>query len=164
MPEQPDFFALFGIAPTLTTDAAALRKKFYGLSRQYHPDRFSSQDAAAQTEALAMTARLNEAYRTLSHEELLLGYVLRREGVLQDEEHYQLPAEFLMEMMELNEQLSEGEEGAQPLADAMAEWERGMAPLRVRYEQGERSAELLAAMKDYYFRKKYLQRIQGRLA
>jgi len=164
MPAAPDFFTLFGITPTLCPDAAALRRKFYALSRQYHPDRFPTDDAQAQLEALSMSAQLNEAYRTLTDEDALLGYALRREGALQTDEHYQLPAEFLMEMMELNETLGEGEEGAQPLEDAMQAWERGMAPLRARYEKGERGEALLAALKDYYFRKKYLRRITGRLA
>lgn len=163
MPEQPDFFALFGIAPTLHTDPAALRRKFYELSRQHHPDRFSAGDAAAQKAALQMMARLNEAYNTLRNEDALLGYVLRREGVLQEDEHYQLSPDFLMEMMELNETLSD-EGGEQALQDAMTRWQQELEPLRARFEVGGRDAELMAGLKEAYFRKKYLLRITGRLA
>lgn len=163
MPSAPDFFALFDIIPTLRPNPPALRKRFYELSRQYHPDRFPANDKAAQQEALNQTAILNKAYLTLSDEDALLGYVLRREGVVEDEEHYQLPPDFLMEMMELNEAIGEGS-GQTELAQALESWETGMAPLRDKYDSGARDTTLLAAMKDYYFRKKYLQRIKGRLA
>src|ERR1044072_6982503 len=103
MAEQPDYFALYGISPTLSPDATDLRRKYYDLSRRYHPDRYSAGDSSAQTEALRMASQVNEGYRILGDENALLGYVLQYVGVLQPEEHYKLPPEFLMEMMELNE-------------------------------------------------------------
>ncbi|MBS1616648.1 MAG: DnaJ domain-containing protein [Bacteroidetes bacterium] len=163
MPSDTDFFVLFGITPTLSMDTTALRKKFYELSRQYHPDRIPAEDQAAQTEALSLTAQLNIAYRTLSDEDALLGYALRREGVLQEDEHYQLPPDFLMEMMELNEAL-ETDSGKRAFEEACANWAAGIAPLRLQYEHGERNEPLLKGLKDFYFRKKYLNRITGRLA
>lgn len=163
MPPATDYFALFDILPSLSIDTIALRKKFYELNKQYHPDRISAQDEAAQTEALAISAQLNIAYRTLSDEDALLGYVLRREGVLQDDEHYQLPPEFLMEMMELNEAL-DSESGKEAYEEARTNWTAGIAPLRRQYEHGQRDEPVLKALKDFYFRKKYLNRIKGRLA
>jgi molecular chaperone HscB len=170
MPALPDYFALYQISPTLAPDMTALRKKYYELSRQYHPDRFSTGDNAAQIEALRMSAQVNEGYRILNDEDARLGYVLMREGALEAEEHYKLPPEFLMEMMELNEAVGNAAMAPDMLPDAMSElrqalesWESGIAPLREQYNAGDHSPEILAALKDYYFRKKYLQRIKERL-
>lgn len=147
-----------------------LRKKYYELSRQYHPDRFSTGDNKTQMEALRMSAQVNEGFRILGDEDARLGYVLMQEGVLKTEEHYKLPPEFLMEMMELNEAVGNASmsldmqpEAAQELQSALESWGNGIAPLRERYNNGDRSPALLAGLKDYYFRKKYLQRIKERL-
>jgi molecular chaperone HscB len=158
MPALPDYFALYNISPTLSPDPAVLRKRYYELSRQYHPDRIPSGDSAAQIEALTMSAQVNEGFRILGDEDARLGYVLVREGVLETEEHYKLPAEFLMEMMELNEAVGNvamapdmQPEAARELQRAIEAWESGIAPLRQRFNEGERNSELLAGLKEYYF-------------
>ncbi len=170
MAEQPDYFALYGISPTLSPDVTALRKKYYELSRLYHPDRYSGGDASAQIEALRMSAQVNEGYRVMNDSNALLGYVLQHAGVLQTEEHYKLPPEFLMEMMELNEAVGNvamapdmRPEALRELEAADQAWEAGIAPLRYAFNNGDREAVTLAALKDYYFRKKYLHRIKERL-
>ena len=168
MSALPDYFALYNISPTLSPDAAAVRKRYYELSRQYHPDRIPAGDAKAQIEALRMSAQVNEGFRILGDEDARLGYVLLREGVLVADEQYKLPPAFLMEMMELNEAVGEGAgadqgEAAGAIRGAMEDWEAGIRPLRARYNAGDRDAGLLRELKDYYFRKKYLQRIKERL-
>jgi molecular chaperone HscB len=170
MPVLPDYFALYGITPTLNPDAAALRKKYYELSRLYHPDRISSQAGDTQQEALRTAAQVNEGFRLLGDEDALLGYVLRLQGVVEDEEQYKLPPEFLMEMMELNEAIGNvamapdmKTEAEREFEGQISAWETGFAPLRKRFNEGDRSTELLAGLKDYYFRKKYLLRIKSRL-
>jgi molecular chaperone HscB len=170
MSALPDYFALYNITPTLAPDPAVLRKKYYELSRQYHPDRFSGSDGAAQLKALTMSAQVNEGLRILSDEDARLGYVLLLEGVLETDENYKLPPQFLMEMMELNEAIGNvgmapdmQPEAARELQSALENWENEVGPLRQRFNEGERDPGLLAGLKDYYFRKKYLQRIKERL-
>jgi molecular chaperone HscB len=170
MPVPPDYFALYGIAPSLNPDKANIRKKYYELSRQHHPDRASAQDNEAQQGTLGMSAQVNEGYRVLNDEDALLGYLLRQQGVLEDEEQYKLPPEFLMEMMELNEAVGNIAMAPDMQPDAEREyqsqifaWEAGFNPLKERFNGGERGVDLLTGLKDYYFRKKYLLRIKSRL-
>ena len=40
-----NFFQFFGLEPKLRVDTDALQKRFYELSRQWHPDRFSRKSA-----------------------------------------------------------------------------------------------------------------------
>lgn len=166
----PDYFALYGITPSLNPDVSALRRKYYELSRQYHPDRFSTADGAAQLEALRMSALVNEGFRVLNDNDARLGYVLKLQGIMEDEEQYKLPPAFLMEMMDLNEAIGNVAMAPDTESDARHElnavlsaWESGIAPLRERFNSGERSREVMAQLKDYYFRKKYLLRIKERL-
>jgi len=161
---MPDFFALYGLPQSFLPDAPALRGQYYALSRQHHPDRFAGADEAAYGEALRMSALNNEAYRTLTDPDRTMGYILKLHGVVEEEEAYKLPPGFLMEMMELNEAVDEG--GDTALTNwqlAMGNWQEEAEPLMKRFDEGDRSAALFAALKDYYYRKKYLLRIKARL-
>ena len=62
-----NYFELFGIEPGFTIDAAALKKKFYELSRAYHPDFYGGGTTMEQEEALEKSATVNEAYKTLQN-------------------------------------------------------------------------------------------------
>jgi len=102
-----NYFELYGIAPSFNIDAAAVRKKFYELSRAYHPDFNGGGTATEQQEVLEKSAMINEAYKTLLNKDLLIKYILTSKGLLQEEEKYNLPPDFLMEVMDLNEQVME---------------------------------------------------------
>jgi molecular chaperone HscB len=117
-----------------------------------------------------MSAQVNEGYKTLHDPDALLGYVLRHAGAMEEDEQYKLPPEFLMEMMELNEAIGNAAMAEDMAGDArrefesaMSAWEEGYLPLKERFNKGEQDPSLLAALKDYYFRRKYLLRIKERL-
>lgn len=167
-----NYFELYDIKPSLQPDKALLKKQFYQLSKQYHPDRLVLADEQVRADGLKKAAQINEAYQILNDEERLLAYVLRLHSVLEEEEKYALPPAFLMEMMELNEALEDYE--AQPneerlgamvknaLEEQLVQWDLEFAPLRMSYNNGTEDKALLLRLKDFYFRKKYLLRIQER--
>lgn len=158
-----DFFQLYGLSPTLRPDAAAVKKRYLELSRLHHPDRAAGASSEVQIEALQTTAAVNEGFRTLSDPDRTLAYVLKSHGVLKDDEKYTLPPDFLMTMMELNEAVDEGTDSASAVGPFLAAWEESFSPSAIRYSAGDRDEPLLAALKDAYFRKKYLLRIAGRI-
>ncbi|MBL7718443.1 MAG: DnaJ domain-containing protein [Flavipsychrobacter sp.] len=158
---------------TFRPDGGEVKKKYYELSRKYHPDRFTLADAATRDEALRTSALNNEAYRVLTDTDATMAYVLKLHGLLEEEEKYTLPPAFLMEMMDLNEAVSDYEmepaneslkqaaEGT--LASQLAEWAGEVAPLVAAYGTEAADKALLERLKDYYFRKKYLLRIKERI-
>lgn len=168
-----NFFELYEIPVSLSPDTQTVQKRYYELSRRFHPDRFTMADSAQQAEALQMSSANNEAYKTLKDPYATMAYVLKWQGVLEDKEKYALPPAFLMEMMDLNEALSDYEMDAnqagllesarQMLNTALAEWDAETAPWVSKFNSGDRSAEVLQALKEQYFRKKYLLRIQERM-
>jgi molecular chaperone HscB len=107
-----DFFSFFGIEPQLALDPVSLQKRFYELSRQWHPDRFAARGAADRQLALENTALLNDAFRTLKQPVSRAEYVLSRHGLAIDEAaSKQVPPELLEEVFEMNMALDELKDG-----------------------------------------------------
>src|SRR5438094_5061643 len=104
-----DYFEVFGLPRKLGIDTLALEKKFHGLSRKYHPDYFSTASPAEKTQAVRMTALLNDAYRTLRHPVHRVEYLLSLYGLKSDGS--KVPQSLLMEVFEINEQLEEVKAG-----------------------------------------------------
>ena len=168
-----NYFELYEMPVSFHPDQQRVRQRFYELSRQFHPDRYAQQGGDALEEALKMSAWNNAAYKTLKDEDALMSYVLQYNSVLETEEKYSLPGDFLMDMMELNEAVSEaemeGDEGSRKLAadscgEQMEQLQQALETWTRKYDEGNRDAKVLAVIKDYYFRKKYLLRIQERIA
>lgn len=167
-----NYFELYELPLTFHPDAAKVKSKFYELSRKYHPDRFAHAEDAAKIESLRMSALNNDAYKTLGNADATMAYILKLEGLLQDEEKYNLPPAFLMAMMELNEAISEYEaanegdsykQAKNELNEELESWALATGKLTAQYDAGDHSEALLLQIKDYYFRKKYLLRIQERI-
>lgn len=101
------YFELFELPISLQVNKAALLKKYYQLSKQYHPDNYSLQDRNAQENALQMSTHINKAKNILDDSYKRLAYILREKNIIEEEEKYPLSPEFLGEMMEINERLME---------------------------------------------------------
>ena len=114
---QPDYFELFGVARRFGLDRSALEKKFYELSRQNHPDRFTQAGPEAQRQALETMSRLNEAYRTLKDPALLRSYLLEICGVQVASETARgipqgLPMDLAEDWFEVQDEVMEGSPSA----------------------------------------------------
>lgn len=157
--------------PTFRTDKADLKKKFLQLSRQFHPDYQIQQDADAQLAALELSAVLNKAYKTLSNEQATMAYFLEWKGLLEEGEKYTLPAPFLMEMLELNEEaaaiaendLAGREKLAAKIKQAEAEIYEPVEKIVAADAQVGVSEKELLQVKEYFFKKKYLDRLKEQL-
>jgi molecular chaperone HscB len=165
-----NYFELFEMPVELRPDKNALRKKFLELSGKYHPDRFAGGSSEEQEKSLEMTSLLNKAYKTLSNQDELIRYVLEQKGLLVTDEKYNLQPGFLMEMMELNDELAESGDDENKKAEvlvklrtAQQEIYEPIHPVIENYRDGITGEAELLQLKDYYFRKKYLLRIAQQL-
>jgi molecular chaperone HscB len=76
-----DFFQVFALERRLGIDVAALQRRFYELSRQWHPDFHQAAAPAEQARALEESARVNAAYRALRDPIARVEYLIRLEAV-----------------------------------------------------------------------------------
>jgi molecular chaperone HscB len=172
LPLMTNYFELFALKESFSPDAVLVKKKFYELSRQFHPDRFVSGGTEAMEEALKMSAIINKAYEILRDEDKLMAYILKLHCVIETDEKFNLAPTFLMEMMELNETINEAEMidddvhkqfAIESLQQHVFSLKKDMQPFIETFENGNHSKENLLALKDFFYQKKYLLRIQERI-
>jgi len=166
-----NYFEFYGIKESFTPDAALLKKKFYELSKKYHPDFYANEDDEKQQEILELSTLNNKTYQTLSDPFKRLEYILKLHDLLQEGAKPQLPADFLMEMMDINERLMEVDDAGQLghiTAEVLAiedDIEQDLQQAMAGYEQLNDTAkeERLNKIADCYYRQKYLLRIKESL-
>jgi molecular chaperone HscB len=163
-----NYFELFEIPIQLKVDKAALPRRYFELSRRYHPDFFINASEEERNEALEKSALLNQAFKTFQNPDETIKYVLQLKGLLQEEEKYDLPPGFLMEMLELNEQLMEGDDSVKEniqisIDNFQSSIYEPVKEIVEGYAEGSTSEKALLQVKEYYYKKKYLDRIKEQL-
>ncbi len=162
-----NYFELFEIPVQLKVAAGSLSKKFFALSKQFHPDYFINKGADEQEEALEKSSLLNKAWKTFQNPDETIKYVLQLKGLLEEEEKYELPPDFLMEMLEINEQLMDGDDSDSlkpKIENLQSEIYEPVKKIVEDYKEGTTTEEELLQVKAYYYKKKYLDRIRRQLA
>lgn len=166
-----NYFDFYGIPESFHPDITLLKKKFYELSKQYHPDFYANEDDEKQQEILELSTINNKAWVALSDPTKRLEYILRQHELLVDGAKPALPADFLMEMMDINERLMEIDGADQWSAinsEVLAiegDINQKLHHLTVGYAQLDDTAKesRLNEILDIYYRQKYLLRIKESL-
>jgi molecular chaperone HscB len=135
-----DFFTVFGLERRLAIDVAALQRRFYELSRRWHPDFHQAAPPEEQARALEESARVNAAYRALRDPLARVEYLIRLEEGRDTKEGAAVkpkaPPALLAEMFEIQEALEEARGGA--LDDATRTTLAGQrAALRARMAEAQ---------------------------
>lgn len=148
-----NFYEFFGIDRKLVLDNASLQKRFYALSRNWHPDRFTRKSPEEQAQALEATAILNDGYRTLRDPVKRAEYLLTQEGFpIGEQRSKDVPPELLEEVFELNmalEELRGGDDSARPPLESAkanflnlrAEVDRELENLFAKYDASDAGSE-----------------------
>lgn len=159
-----NYFELFDLPIGPVADKKLLSQKYIQLQRQNHPDYHVGSNYIYQQDALDNSANINAAYKTLKDDQATLAYFLEISGYLSAEDKFDLPQSFLMEMMELNEQLSFMSKNE---ASVMIEQQENQLFSTIKDIINQSATNYIEAqynlLRDYYFKKKYLHRILDRL-
>ena len=157
-----NYFELFGIKEAPVADKAVLALKYFELQKKFHPDFYTNENEAEQENATMQSAEINKAFNIFRNPEKTLEYYLQLKGVITTEEKFNLPPDFLMEMMELNETFEEQDISLSQ--NKVADYEKKLA-LEISFlsDSVVFSDTEMQQMKAYFYKKKYLNRILERL-
>ncbi len=164
------YFELFDIPVQLKVKAAALSGRFFELSKQYHPDYFVNEGPEAQAGALERSSLLNKAWKTFQNPDETIRYVLQLKKLIEEEEKYELPPAFLAEVLDINEELMDaGDTDVQArvrsaIEDLQKDIYEPVKEIVEHYQDGVTTEKELLQVKEYYYKKKYLDRIRRQLA
>ena len=112
-----DYFDLFGLTRGFDIDTSALRTRYRELQKSLHPDRYAAASDAERRWSVQAAAFVNEAERVLAKPLHRAVYLLELEGVDTDTEtDTSMPPDFLMQQMEMREQLADIPDAAEPYA------------------------------------------------
>lgn len=101
-----NFFDIFGLDEAFAIDQAGLRERFRNLQRQFHPDNYASASEAEKRMSAQYAAHINQAFTTLKDPVLRARYILQSHGFDAAEQSH-MDTAFLMEQMELREELEQ---------------------------------------------------------
>jgi molecular chaperone HscB len=160
-----NYFELFEIPVSLKIDKASLSKKYFELQKKFHPDFYTQSTEGEQSDALEQSSLINKALKTLQNQDETIKYVLQQKELLEEEEKYSLSPDFLMEMLELNEAVMEEEPEVviKKIEAIETELYTEVEAIIDHYKEGITTNAELLRVKDYYYKKKYLQRILDRI-
>lgn len=164
-----NYFEFYNLPISFELEEGKLRQLFLQKSKQYHPDFYTLESEEKQAEILELSTLNNEAYKLLKDPNKRLKYVLELKGLLGDPQTNALPQSFLMEMMEVNEQVMElqfdYDEAAhqqlkQQLEEEKAQLKATVQPLLEQYQETTTTEEELLTIREYYYKNQYLKRLE----
>lgn len=168
-----NYFEFYKIPVTFKVDAAALKKQFYANSKKYHPDFFATESEEKQAEILEMSTLNNKAYKVLKNEDARMKYILDEKGIYGKEGENKLPQEFLMEMMDINEEIMElqfdfNQNTYEKVLAQVDNFEKGLhgevSETIENWTEETGTDEELKKVKDFYLKRKYLLRIKENIS
>ncbi len=157
----PDYFEFLGLPRKLNLNSSEIQRRFYSLSRELHPDRFTRAAPEERERALDASAVLNDAYRTLRDPIARAEYALGATASGSE----RIPPELLEEVFEANEALAAKDGPAIEAARArfrqwLGETDSALAALFERYDAGEPVAGDIRGALD---RRRYLLKLVQQL-
>jgi molecular chaperone HscB len=158
-----NYFELLGIEEAFSIDSNLLRKNYLQRSRDSHPDLVGILAEAN----LDHSSELNAAYETLKNPVLRILYILNLNDISVDAKSVLLPQDFLMEMMDINEEIEEAkgsdhlmQKANQKLNALNSDLESEYKEVLDHYSLKSKNAEVLDSMRSYYMKNNYLKRLQ----
>jgi len=141
-----DHFQLFGLPRSFALDLDALERAYRDIQSSVHPDRHAHAGDAERRASMQWATRVNEAYRVLRNPVTRARHLIELHGVdVAFETNTAMPADFLIQQMELREAL----EAATQARDAAALERLGAEMTRGRTSLQAQLADSLDARKDY---------------
>ena len=170
------YFELFAVPVDYNIDLATINKNYLELQRAVHPDRHANASSRDKLMSVQSAAEINDALQTLKHPVKRAEYMLSELGVdIRAEQQTLQDPLFLMQQMELREELEELSSSSDPDA-AIAQFEQQIKQLDNQYsaqlaeqlasadeQQWQQAADNIRKLKFVYKLRDELERIEDSL-
>ena len=165
-----NYFDLFGLPMQLAVDKSLLARRFRELGGEDDP--LHAPHGRSSHQEVQKSSILVAAYKTLMNQDETIKYVLQLKGRMHEEEKYEPDPEFIMQLGAINESLAELTEGEQDKIEAielaikelLKSTYAEVEPVIENYNEDTVTEKELLQVKEYYYRKKYLQRVLDKVA
>ena len=108
-------FELFGLPSQFQLDGSLLSSQFRELQKRFHPDNIATASERDRLMAVQKAAQINDAYQVLKHPISRAEYILAENGTeIRGEQQTMQDPMFLMEQMELREELEDIADSSDP--------------------------------------------------
>uniref|UniRef100_A0A486XK22 Co-chaperone protein HscB homolog n=1 Tax=Rheinheimera sp. BAL341 TaxID=1708203 RepID=A0A486XK22_9GAMM len=171
-----NYFQLFNLPAQFDLDLTELGSRYLKLQKQFHPDQHSSGSERDKLLAVQQTANINDAYHSLKQPLLRAEHLLALRGLkISHEQRSFTDPLFLMQQMELREQLAEIEHSTDPDSviddiDRQLQQQKNVllkqlgAALEVATpEQDQQAADLIRKLKFFFKLQQELELIEQQL-
>lgn len=111
---KQNYFEIFGLSPAYVLNTETLATRYRELQQAVHPDRYAAASEQERRLSLQSAAHVNEAFQTLRQPLSRARYLLELRGLSVDQST-SLDNDFLVEQMNLREQIEDLEQQAEPL-------------------------------------------------
>jgi molecular chaperone HscB len=165
-----NFFDFYQLPVSFKINEATLKQHFLRNSKQFHPDFYTLESEEKQNEILELATINNHAYKTLHNPDTRLRHLLEIHHALDAEGEAKLPQAFLMDMMDINENLMElefdfEEARFQETQHAINHLEQDLqAAVADSLEKMPLMPDDVKKIKDFYLKRRYLLRIKENLS
>ena len=170
-----DFFDFYGITQNFFIDDESLKSKFLKKAKLNHPD-FYVNNPVKYNEAMEQTSINNQAFKILNKFDSRVEYILKNHGLLKESKN-EIPQDFLMEMMDINEDIMDlqfefnskkNKEVKSKIQRIGEDLELKIHTLASEYDKSDVSLsnetlKILEQIRNYYLKQKYVLRLQQSL-
>ena|SRR5688500_4904943 len=167
-----NYFEMFGLPLQLSVDKTLLTQRFQKLTDLEDSGHSRTGIPVTSTSDTHHAAVISTAYKTLINQDETIRYVLHLKGLMHEEEKYEPDPEFISTLNDISQALAEVMEGEEDKIEAI---ETSIKELLKKtyadvehvienYKEGVDTEKELLQVKEYYYRKKYLQRVLDKVA
>ncbi|XP_014230543.1 iron-sulfur cluster co-chaperone protein HscB, mitochondrial [Trichogramma pretiosum] len=107
LPQEMNYFDIIGVEKSFDIDVNTVKQKYKKLQGLLHPDKYGQKSEAEKQISENLSALINKAYSTLLDPMTRGFYMLKLQGITLSDETNSSDPEFLMEVMEKNEEIEE---------------------------------------------------------
>lgn len=161
-----NYFELFGLPSQFILDGSLLSSQFRELQKRFHPDNFASASERDRLLAVQKASQINDAYQILKNPISRAEYMLSENGVdIRAEQQTMQDPMFLMEQMELREELEEIADKADP-EDALFDFESKVSKMykhHLRTVEDELNGELWLQAADSVRKLKFIAKLKNEI-